>query len=130
MFPHHQINGAVRLPQPRRGTGNGTLARHDADGRRDGKQSADKDVAPKAQRRQSKRKRGRRSHGKEKGKSAGGSARRLRTLKERSGKECVRKKLPLNCVLSGPTLRQRSSPTGRDGEGGSVQQIREDGIAK
>jgi len=86
----HNIKGteAISLPQPHRGTGNGTLARRDADGRRDGKQSEDKDVAPTAQRRQSKRRRGRRSHGKKRGKSASGSAQRLRTLKERSGKEC------------------------------------------
>ena len=56
--------------------------------------------APSAQRRQSKRRRGRRSHGKERGKSASGSAQRLRTLKERSGKECDLK-------------NSRSSPAGR-----------------
>ena len=67
---------------------NGTLARRDDDGRCGGKQSEDKAVAPTAQRRQSKRGRGRRSHGKERGKSASGSAQRLRTLKECSGKEC------------------------------------------
>ena len=33
---------AISLPQPQRGTGNGTLARRDAGGRRDGKQSEDK----------------------------------------------------------------------------------------
>ncbi len=44
--------------------------------------------------------RGRRSHGKERGKSASGSAQRLRTLKERSGRECDRK-------------NSRSSPAGR-----------------
>lgn len=79
---------AISLPQPQCGIDNGTLARRDANGRCDGKQSEDKDVVPSAQRRQSKRKRGRRSPGKERGKSASGSAQRLRTLKERSGKEC------------------------------------------
>ena len=79
---------AISLPQPQRGTGNGTLARRDAGGRCGGKQGADKAVAPSAQRRQSKRTRVRRSHGKERGKSASGSAQRRRTLKERSGKEC------------------------------------------
>jgi hypothetical protein len=97
---------AISLPRPRRGAGNGTLARRDADGRRDGKQSEDKDVAPSAQRRRSKRKRGRRSHGKERSKSACGSIQRLRTQKERSGKECVLKKIPLIFA------RSRSSPVG------------------
>jgi len=67
---------------------NGTLARCDADGRCGGKQSDDKAVAPSAQRRQSKRMRVRRPHDKKRGKSASGSAQRLCTLKERSGKEC------------------------------------------
>jgi len=53
---------------------NGPLARRDADERCGGKQSEDKAVAPKAQRRQSKRMRVRRPHGKERGKSACGSA--------------------------------------------------------
>ncbi len=92
--------------QPPRGTGNGTLARGDADGRCGGKQSKDKAVAPLAQRRQSKRTRVRRSHGKERGKSASGSAQRLRTLKERSGKECgLRKSRSFS-------ERSRSSPEG------------------
>jgi len=80
----------ISLPQPYRGTSIGTLARRDTDGRRDGKQSEDKDVAPTAQRRQSKRRRGRRSHGKERGKSASGSAQKRRTLKERAARERVR----------------------------------------
>jgi len=105
-FPQHQGTEEISLPQPQRGTGNGTLARRDADGRRDGKQSEDKAVAPSAQRRQSKPKRGRRSHGKERGKSASGSAQRLRTLKERSGKECdLRKSRSFSD-------RSRSSPEG------------------
>ena len=91
-FPLIRKRGRSGSPQPQRGTGNGTLARRDADGRRDGKQSKDKAVAPSAQRRQSKRRRGRRSPGKERGKSASGSAQRLGTLKERSGKECSLRK--------------------------------------
>ena len=80
-FPPIKRTELIRLPLPQRGTGNGTLARRDAGGRCGGKQSKDKAVAPSAQRRQSKRTRVRRSHGKERGKSASGSAQRLRTLR-------------------------------------------------
>ncbi len=80
-FPLNPRTKPIRLPQPQRGTGNGTLARRDAGGRRVGKQSADKAVAPSAQRRQSKRTRVRRSHGKERGKSASGSAQRRRAFR-------------------------------------------------
>ena len=110
-------NGADRFPQPQRGTGNGTLARRDADGRCDGQQSEDKDVSPSAQRRQSQRMRGRRSNGKERGKSASGSAQRLRTLKERSGKECdPRKSRSFSCAPD-------RHPKGQDYRLGSRQRI-------
>lgn len=73
---------AISLPQPQRGTGNGTLARRDADGRCVGKPSARQGCcACKAQRRPSKRGRARRLPGKERGKSASGSARKRRALR-------------------------------------------------
>ena len=89
-------NGGDQPPPAATRHKNGTLARRDADGRCDGKQSDDKAVAPPAQRRQSKRTRVRRSHDKQRGKSASGSAgqrvsgsaQKHRTLKERSEKEC------------------------------------------
>jgi len=94
--PVYQETGPVRLLQPKRGTNNGTLARRDADGRFGGKQSEDQAVAPTALRRQSKRTRVRRSHGKERGKSASGSDKKRRTLKEREARERVRpQKIPL-----------------------------------
>ena len=37
---------------------------------------------------------------------------------------------PRGCSPSGPPLRQRSSPTGRDAVGGSVKQTRADGLAE
>ena len=130
-LPHLQATEAISLPQPQRGTNNGTLARRDADGRRGGKQSADKAVAPSAQRRQSKRMRVRRSHGKERGKSASGSAQGHRPLTKPVRSECDYRQFPLNCSgPSGPPLRQRSSPAGRDTEGGSVEQTRADGFAE
>ena len=97
----------IERSSPRSGrTRTAPLQRRAADGRCGGKQSDDKDVAPSAQRRKSKRRRGRRSHGKERGKSASGSAQRLRTLKERSGKECdLRKSRSFS-------ERSRSSPEG------------------
>ena len=73
-FPLNKETEAISLPLAATRHTNGTLAWRDAGGRRDGKQSEDKAVAPSAQRRQSKRTRGRRSHGKERGKSASGSA--------------------------------------------------------
>ncbi len=124
---------AISLPQPQRGTGNGTLARRDADGRRDGKQSEDKDVAPSAHRRQSKRKRGRRSPGKERGKSASGSAQRLRTLKERSGKECdprpSRSASGRTCYPLAPCDRDRR-PGRRRRPGGASPRRRDCGIER
>jgi hypothetical protein len=79
-FPGNKETEAISLPQQQSGISNGTLARCDADGRCDGKQSDDKAVAPSVQRRQSKRMRSRRSHGKKRGKSASGSARKRRSL--------------------------------------------------
>jgi hypothetical protein len=86
--PTNQETGPVRLPQPQRGSSNGTLARRDADGQCGGKRSGSKAVVPKGQRRQFPRKCARRPSGKERSESASGSAKRPRTLKERSGKEC------------------------------------------
>lgn len=109
-FPHNQMNGGISLPQPLSGTGNGTLARRDADGRRDGKQSKDKDVAPSAQRRQSKRKRGRRSRGKERGKSASGSAQKRRTLRSAAGKSATLENPARFLAL--PIVTRRAKTTG------------------
>ena len=49
-FPSIKKTEAISLPQPQLGTGNGTLARRDADGRRGGKRSGGKAVVPKGQR--------------------------------------------------------------------------------
>ena len=89
-FPHYQMNGGDQPPSAAARHKNGTLARRDADGRRDGKQSEDKAVAPSAQRRQSKRMRVRRPHDKKRGKSACGSDQKRRTLRSaQRGTECV-----------------------------------------
>jgi hypothetical protein len=91
-FPLNKETEAISLPSAAMRHTNGTLAWCDADGRYGGKRSGNKAVAPKGQRRQSQRKRARRPTGKERSESASGSTQRLRTLKERSGKECVVRK--------------------------------------
>ncbi len=87
----------------------------------------DQAAAPTAQRRQSKRTRARRSHGKERGKSASGSAQRLRTLRSAAGKSAAIK-IPHRFRPPLLTHAMRSSPAGRDAKGGSVEQARADGF--
>ncbi len=130
-YPLNQRNGAVRLPQLQRVTSNGPLARRDACGRCGGKQSADKAVAPSAQRRQSKRTRARRSHGKERGKSASGSVQNPAPSRSVAGKSATSEN-PAHDQRSVRIALQscatRSSPQGRDGKVGSVQQSCEPGL--
>ena len=63
--------------------------------------------------------------------SDSGSVQKQRTLKERSGTECD---IGKSCSFSagGPArpCAMRSSPTGRDGKGGSVERTRADGITE
>ena len=87
-FPLNKKTEAISLPSAATRHTNGTLAWRDADGRCGGKRSGNKAVVRKGQRRQCPRKRARRPSGKERSESASGSAKGLRTLKERSGKEC------------------------------------------
>jgi hypothetical protein len=89
--PRRPTIGRITLQEiaAQRPNNNGTLARRDAGGRCGGKQKRRQAVAPTVLQRQSKRMRVRRPHDKERCKCASGSANKGRTLKERSGKECV-----------------------------------------
>jgi len=78
-FPPHQKRSR-QAPRPRRGTKTAPLHGATPTGDVSASRAHDKAVAPKAQRRLSKRARVRRSPGKERGKSASGSAQRRRTL--------------------------------------------------
>jgi len=113
-FPLRQRNGGVSLPQPLRGTGNGTLARRDADGRRDCKPSARQGCCAK---RSAASRSERASVARPARREAGAPAGQPKdSAPLRARRERVRpQKIPL--IFSGafgPLVRQRSSPSGRD----------------
>ena len=79
----------VSLPQPQRGTGNGTLARRDADGRYGGERSGNKAVAPTGQRRPLPRTRRRRPTGRTEARVLEGQLENIAPSRSaKRGKEC------------------------------------------